>query len=866
MTLADPTDLLADYRPLPGCHDEMVDRQGALREHWASVGHALGELGLPELRRRQQEAVRLLDADGVTYNVVGRTGAGKAPTHGEHRWSLDPVPVLVASDEWADIERGLIQRAELLDVILADLYGPRDLVRRGLLPPALVYGHPGFLRPADQIRLPGPHQLFTYAADLARDSDGSWCVVADRTQAPSGAGYALENRVVISRLFPSLYRDAQVHRLAPFFRALRTGLQAVAPPRVDDPRIVVLSPGPWSETAFEHAYLASYLGYPLVEGDDLVARDGRVWMRSLGKLEPVDVVLRRVDAWFCDPLELRPDSQLGVPGLVEAARRGTVSIVNPLGTGVLENAGLVPFLPKLAEHVLGQPLRLQSAASWWCGDTASRRHVLANLDRLVIKRVARAEGQSSIFGGDLTRAERAEMKERINARPNEWVGQDAIALAATPTLTHEGLEPRRCVLRTFAVVRGESYTAMPGGLMRVAPSAEQLVISNQSGALAKDTWVLASEPEGLTGFWLQSAPAEMVGPTATISSRAAENLFWLGRYAERSEELVRLLRVVYDRRNEFPGRTNPAGAACLDTLYAALTHVTTTYPGFVGDGAAGKLAAPGGELLDLVIDHRRAGTLAHATRRLLDAAYAVRDQLSGDTWLVVGTLDRTILALEAPTPDRHAEVRGALGHVMQSLLALSGLADESMVRDAGWQFMEVGRRIERALQLVALLQATVTVERDTATDSLLLESVLTSAESIITYRRRYRSRARLATVLDLLLLDADNPRSLVYQLDRLSDAVAALPTSAAERRLPEEARLVLEASTTLRLADTAEVVRAVDGGKRPELEELLGRLASLLRSCADAIDRNHFTHLLPQRPLSTASQDVRHHEPRADLG
>jgi uncharacterized circularly permuted ATP-grasp superfamily protein/uncharacterized alpha-E superfamily protein len=837
----------------------MVTADGRIREHWAHAGQVFGNLGLDELLYRRSEARRLLDDDGVTYNVYGDDAPGDVPAPAVAAWALDPVPVLLASDEWADVELGVVQRAELLNLVLSDLYGPRQLLRRGVLPPELVLGHSGFLRPCDQIRVPGPQQLFTIAVDLARDSSGRCTVLADYTQAPSGAGYALENRVVVSRVFPSLYRDSQVHRLAPFFRTLRASLQGVAPLDADDPRIVLLSPGPWSETAFEHAYLASHLGYPLVEGADLTVRDGRVWMRSLRRLERVDVILRRTDAWFCDPLELRADSRLGVPGLVEAARRGGVSIVNTLGSGVLENPGLLPYLPRLAEHLLGEQLLLPSVPTWWCGDEQSRRHVLSHLDTLVIKPIARGAGPTAVFPWELTSSRRDELRRQIEGQPGAWVGQETVELASTPTLTPTGLEARPTVLRTFAVARQDSYAAMPGGLTRVAGSGGSAGddvttrnprISNQAGAISKDTWVLASEPEKLSGFWLVPGPPVIaVDPEASMSSRAAENLFWMGRYAERAESMARLVRAAHDRRNDFQRGGNPAGTECLQVLLTALTQVSFTYPGFVGEGATARLAAPGAELFALVVDERRPGTLAHAVRRLVGAAQAVRDQLSSDTWMAVGTLERELGALRTSDPDHLMVIQHSLGRVVQGLLALSGLFAEGMERDPGWRFMDAGRRLERGQQLAAFLRATVTVERSTATDSLLLESVLIAAESIITYRRRYRSHAQLETLLDLLLTDPDNPRSLANQLDQLAVDVRLLPRLAHVPRLSEPERLVLEASTALRLADTAVLARSRPDGTHPQLDALLARTLELLDSTANAIDRDHFVHLLTQHSL-----------------
>jgi uncharacterized circularly permuted ATP-grasp superfamily protein/uncharacterized alpha-E superfamily protein len=841
-----PPRLLSAYRPLSGSYDEMVGEDGRIRDHWSGLGRTLDEFGFEELNDRRRHLQRLLDDDGVTYNVAA------GPAGRPQRWDLDPVPVLLSSDEWAGIERGAIQRAELLNLVLTDLYGPRDLVRRRLLPPELVYGHPGFLRPCDGVRLPGPQQLVTCAIDVARDAEGRCWALADRTQAPSGAGYALENRVVVSRVFPSLYRDAQVHRLAPFFRALRASLVAVAPPAAADPRVVVLTPGSRSETAFEHAFLASYLGYPLVEGNDLTMRDGRLWMRSLGQLEPVDVVLRRVDTWFCDPLELRPGSHLGVPGLLEACRRGTVSVVNTLGSGVLENPALLAFFPSLAEALLGQELRLPSVPTWWCGDRASRHHVLAHLDQLVIKPTARAAGQGVAVGWELSSAQRDDLRRRIEARPHAWVGQTPLALASAPTLSAHGLDARRTVLRAFLVARGESYMAMPGGLTRVAPTNDGILISNQAGALSKDTWVLASEPESPHSYWLRSGPVvTAVDPAASMSSRAAENLFWLGRYAERAEGLVRLVRVINDRRTEFEHGANPAGTVCLRVLLASLTHLTTTYGGFVGAGAEARLESPGAELRSLLLDEQRPGTLAHAGRHLLDCANAVRDQLSADTWMMIGALSHELLDLDTQPTDGQNLIQAKLSRVLQSLLALSGLVGESMVRDPGWRFLDAGRRIERGIQLARFLPAAVGERRGLATDSLLLESALTSTESIITYRRRYRSQAQLETVLDLLLLDPDNPRSLAYQVEALAVDVAALPVHVTSGRISAAEKANLATSTALRLVDTAALAEPDDAGTYGGLRSFLAQLADGLAATADAIHDAHFMTQLPQRAMLT---------------
>ena len=841
MSVAPGPTLPAPYPTATGAVDEMVAPDGSVRDHWATVAAALADQA--DLDHRAAEAARLLAEDGVTYHVT----AGDRP--GPRSWVTDPVPLMVGADEWAGLERGVVQRSLLLDRVLQDLYGERRLLADGLLPPEVVYGHPGFLRTCDQIRIPGPHQLFLAAADLARDADGRHVVLSDRTQAPSGVGYALENRVVVSRILPGLHRSAQVQRLAPFFRSLRSALHQVAPPTDDTPRIVVLTPGQWSETAFEHGYLAAQLGVPLVQGADLRVRDGRVWMRSIGRLEPVHVIVRRVDATFCDPVELRPDSNLGVPGLLEACRTGTVSVVNTLGSGVLENPGLLPFLPALAEALLDEPLALPSADTWWCGDATARSHVLSHLDELVIKPIARENGPTPSMGWYLSAAERGDLARRIDAEPHGWVGQRPVAISTSPTVTDTGLAPRRTILRTFAVARGDQYTVMPGGLSRVAPDAAGELITNQAGALSKDTCVLAAEPERLTGFWLQPVSDEEgaePAPRPPTSPRAAEHLFWMSRYAERAEMLARLLRVITDRRNEFAAGATPAGVTSVRILLQALTQVSGTWPGFVGDDAAERLAHPDAELRSVLVDEGRPGSLAFDVRHMLDATAEVRDLLSSDTWLVVGHLDRDLDDLRLRSSNGPDPT--ALGRVLQALLALSGLAAENTVRDAGWRFLEAGRRIERSLLLTALLRATVTEATGTATDSLVLESTLIAAESIITYRRRYRSRAHVDTVLDLLVLDLDNPRSLAHQTAALHEATVGLPRRQGAGDSPVEA-LTETVADLVRGVDTGALSAIDDHGRRPTLIAFLERLDDLLVRAADALDGEHFSHQMPQHTV-----------------
>jgi len=824
--------------------DEMTAPDGSVRTPWVELARDLATIAPERLQARRREAARLLRDDGVTYNVHGDDEAL------DGAWPLDPLPVVLADDDWSAIERGIAQRAAVLDAVLDDLYGARRLLADGSIPPELVLGHRGFLRACDGIRLPGPHQLVSYAADLVRDSTGTMWVLGDRAEAPSGAAYALENRVVVARVLAGLYRDARVQRLAPFFRSLRASLAAVAPEGVEDPRVVVLSPGRHSETWFEHAYLATHLGWSLVEGADLTVREDGVHLRALGGLEPVHVILRRVDGWYCDPLELRGDSRLGVAGLVEAARRGTVSIVNPIGSSVLENAGLQTVMASLTRTVLDEDPILPSVPTWWCGDASSRSHVLANLDSLVLRPTARRAGNPSLFGWLLRADERAELAARIEAQPHRWVGQEPIEPSTTPTLTDNGVRSRRMLLRSFAVARQGTWTVLPGGLTRVASEDGSLLIAGRTGAISKDTWVVAAGEERPTAFWLHRGPeVPAIEPAVGMPSRAAENLFWLGRYAERAEQTLRLLRCVLDRRTEFAGRGEADGRECVAVLVRALVRSTDARPS--ADAVVRDLEHdPEPILRRILLDPTSRGSLAADLRSLQTSAQAVRDQLSGDTWLVLSNLERELddLRRAGAIAETDGSTPMALAAILKSLLAVAGLATESMVRDPGWRFMDAGRRIERTIQLSALLGGTLDEARGTAVDSLVLESVLTAAESIITYRRRYRSHAQVETVLDLLLLDGNNPRAAAFQLDRLNEDLDQVPRSSAGRR-SEAQRLSFETSTRLRTADTAALAEVDPAGRRPELTALLTDTVTGMEAAATALDAEHFTHLPTGRLL-----------------
>lgn len=484
-----PAQLLESYRALDGVFDEVLDADGQPRAHYAAVLGELETLGVAELKRRWDTAGRYVHEQGITYNIYGDARGMERP------WLLDPLPFVISAADWRTLETALIQRATLIDHILADCYGPQELLRTGRLPPALIFAQADFLRPCHGVKVAHDRHLHLYAADLARSPDGRWWVTSDRTQIPTGSGYALANRLVTSRILPEPFRDCHVHRLAGFFREMQASLAQLASRRTDNPRVVLLTPGPFNETYFEQAYLARYLGYTLVEGQDLTVRDDRVFLKTLSGLEPVDVILRRVDDEFCDPLELRNDSMLGVPGLVEALRAGNVAVANPPGSSLLQSPAFMAFLPGLCRHLLGEELKLPSVATWWCGQKNAAAYVREHLEKLFVKPAFRPRTGGMKAGEPMKPEELEALQRRLAFQPHLFVGQERVKLATAPVWDGAaGLVARPVGLRVYLVATADGYRVMPGGLTRVAPDEDGRFLSMQKGGGSKDTWVLSEGP------------------------------------------------------------------------------------------------------------------------------------------------------------------------------------------------------------------------------------------------------------------------------------------------------------------------------------------------------------------------------------
>ncbi len=839
------------YAPRLEAYDEMYAGEGKILPHWRVLMQELDQLGREGLERRHLEAQRLLRENGVTFNIYDGLRGMARP------WELDPIPLFISAEEWSIIEAGLVQRAELLNLVLADIYGPQQLLKEGVLPPELVFGHAGFQRSCVGSIKAGDRALTICSSNLARGPDGRMWVIDDRAQSPSGAGYALENRMVMTRIAPALFRDCHVRRLAGFFQPFRDRLASLAPQNREDPRIVVLTPGPYSPSYFEHAYLANYLGYTLVQGDDLSVRDGRVWLKSLEGLHQVDVILRRVDDAYCDPLELREDSRLGVTGLLQSARLGHVAIANPIGSCVLENPGLLAFLPGIAKHFFGEDLKLPSVATWWCGQENERRFVLENLEKLVIKTIHRTRGYRSIFGAQLTQSEQAELRERILHKPYLYTGQEMVSFSTAPSLVDGQVEPRHAILRSFLVAGEGGYIAMPGGLTRIASREGELVVSNRAGGLSKDAWVLSNQPVEYVSLWRQPKQDQVLQfRTEPLPSRAADNLFWAGRYVERAEGTARLLRAIYLLRRELRDANGGMTISYLHNLLRALTHVTGTYPGFVDEDAEKLLKNPRPELRSLLQDASRVGSLTSTLQAFGQVAMTVRDHWPTEIWRIIDAIRQDWADDEETPGPGNYRTQDRLDHLIMQLVAFSGLTAESMARESGWLLLDIGRRLERALGLISLLRATLVPGMDDATKRQLMETVLVICDSLNTYRRRYHSYMHLPTVLELILMDPHHPRSLAYQLNCLQQHVAELPRTQVSHRLGEDERAVLEAFTALRLADAVELSSIGESdGYCKGLEELLSAQTESLWQLSEVITGTYFSHSQPPQQLSPQHQD-----------
>jgi uncharacterized circularly permuted ATP-grasp superfamily protein/uncharacterized alpha-E superfamily protein len=810
----------------PGHTDELVGPDGKPRAHWEQVLRGLEALGGPELERLETVATRMIRDNGVTYNVYGDPNGPLRP------WDIDIVPLAISAAEWRALEAGLIQRAELLNRILADLYSGQTLFRSGALPAPLAYASPQFLRPFHGMSPPGGVWLHLYAADLGRRADGSWEVLADRTEAPSGMGYALENRIIVSQILPELFRDCRVERIAAFFAGFREKLfQLSGEAR---PHAVLLTPGPLNEAYFEHAYLARYLGFTLVEGDDLMVRDRRVYLKTLAGPRKIDIILRRQDSDFCDPLELRTDSALGVPGLADAARAGGCIVVNALGSGVAETRALMPYLPRLARDLLGEDLKLPSIETYWCGDAGQRIQVQARQARLHVAPVGRQSTLLSKAGPPPANGADPAWAERLARQGVRYWAEAPPRLSTMPVEEHGRVEARPMTLRCFVAMTPEGYRAMPGGLARVTAPGRT---GEADHAVAKDVWVRI---EGNVSTVSLLRPRDMkvdIRRTADdLPSRAADNLFWLGRYAERAEDLTRTLRALLTRLGETSGMAGHAGAAeAARRLLVPMGQISSVAAELA---AAGNVAPLIAELCSLLYDPGNTNGLKVQLSAVTRAAWRVRDRLSADAWRALNALS---LPQVGGDPEMQAAIaKGALDDLIRTMAAFAGLATENMTRGPNFLFLDIGRRLERATNTVFLLRAMLSENQESANPADTLSLLLEIADSTMTYRSRYLGQIETAPVIDLVLLDETNPRSGAFQIAMLKSLIGQLPRATSAQAGRRDKEIVESLHARLRTIEARTLDDLDKASGRPALGKLLTFIEDSLPQISDELTEAFF--------------------------
>lgn len=822
--------MLDAYGPID--YDEMYTSGGEIRPHWKTLIQAIESMGPDQLAAKQKEIDWRLEDNGVTYNVYDDPSGTNRP------WKLDPIPMVIAQDDWNQITLGVQQRAKLLNLIFKDIYGEQKLLKEQIIPPEVIYAHSGFMREAHHLYEAVDFPLMMYALDLARGPDEKMWVIHDRTQSPSGLGYTIENRLTMNSSMGGLYSDISIRRLYTFIENFKSMLSCLSMEK-NEPLNVLLTPGPHNETYFEHAYLSSFLGLTLVQGQDLLARGGAVWLKSLKGLRRVDTILRRVDERYCDPLELKADSKLGVSGLMHAVRKGGVNIVNPLGSGILENLGLHPFMPQLARYFLDEELILPQIATWWCGQDKERAFVLDNMKHLIVKKIDQSEGDPIFIGKNLSFEEIDSLRQEIMAHPYRYVAQEKIHFATAPTFVEGKLQPRKVVLRSFAIAKGGEYQVMPGGLVRVGTDNDALVVSGQSGGSSKDLWIL--------GEGTETVPLNVFRPRSTfenslenIPSLRAENLFWLGRYLMRSISNARMIRITLKSLANATRYDRQGNSQVQDILCKTLTHMSMTYPGFLGESA---IADPRAEIWSVIADEERIGSLSQVMNMLSNANTSTKNLLTLESWRIFDRLIRDWKQFcSQPEPTNQIMIFG-LDNLLVQLMAYQALIQDSLFEEQGLTLYAIGAGIERSQLLISKARAMLTQVYEPFTEYEVLETLLSSGESLNAYRAHYRTSIELPSVTEFLVLERKFPKSLISEIDRLLKELPRLPKYKHHIYLSQYEEPLFEAFSLLRLSRVENLCfRPANIFVREILDTLLSEVADRLIMASDELSKSYFAH------------------------
>ena len=837
MSVPTSSSTLPGYTVQTQGYDEAVGPTGETRPAWRSLARVVAMMSPSDVDDRQRQADRLVESEGASHLFHDVEGDSSRP------WRLDPLPLVLGGAEWSTIEQGIAQRVRVLDRMLADIYGDQLLLRKRLLPTSAVFGSPGYLLAAQRTHPPQNRWLTTYAADLVRLSTGEWRVLRDLTDAPSGAGYALVNRNVSAQLLPDVVREMAPMSLAPFFTDMRSALDAIAPDDRSSPRTVVLTPGLGHSSYFEHSYLAAHLGYHLAEPGDLVVRKGRVWLRALSGLEPVDVLLRRIEGGSADPLESNRGA-FGVPGLARAARTNGVGLANALGSAVVGSMALLPSIAGVAA-AFGESLQLPALSTLWCGNPADRSEVLANPRQYVLHDASGAglpgpTRSATVFGSQLDRVAMGQWRDLIATEPHRVVAQEKVTFATAPVLTSNGVRPAAIVLRVLAVVGRHGTSVMPGGLARVMDPNTPVV--NQTSGFTKDVWVLDDRPDRPLPIVTRSTRSmPQVDLRESLPTRAAEAMYWVGRNAERAEATARATAAALSMLQGDPALLTAQDGAWRIPVVAALNALSETSRSTAGDVAAGEVGATPDDEFRSAIAAALTGAdgLPGSLRSLARAASSARQFVSATTWRVLGELgnERTQLSVDVASAS-DSGVRRSLDTVIVNLSSLSGLFTESTVRGPAWRFLEIGRRVERAYGLLRMFESAVSPTSPAMRGSLF-DYVLAANESLVAYRRRYRSDAVLDALIDLLILDDQNPRALAFQFDQIRSQIVLLPAREGSLGLADQ---VERASAALMSVSwlSADADQPGPNGRREIIDRFVLDTRAPLANFADQLNHVYF--------------------------
>jgi uncharacterized circularly permuted ATP-grasp superfamily protein/uncharacterized alpha-E superfamily protein len=840
--------LLNTYKESINSYDEVLDQNGEVKPYWKGLFDTLETIGVEELKLRNEEIIKKFKENGVTYNVYDSNNDSN------RAWKLDVIPFLIHESEWKTIEKGLQQRAHLLDLILKDLYGPQTLIKNAIIPAELVFDNSGFLLPCFNLQQNHNKQLLNYAVDLARGPDGKMWLLDNRSQSPSGAGYALENRIVMSKILPELNQKTHRKRLSPYFNQWQQTVDQICNSASDNPNVVFLTPGPGNETYFEHVYLSSYLGYTLVQGNDLVVRDGYVWLKSIDQLERVDVIIKRLDDIWCDPLELRRDSLLGIPGLLQVIRLGNVAVINPPGTSILENYGLMSFMQNACKFLLNEPLLISSVATWWCGQTKELNFVLENLPRLIIKKTNRKQGFRSIYGRLLNEEELTNLKNLILKNPKDFVAQEEVSLSTTPSFIDGIIEPRFAALRAFLIADGEGYKVMQGGLTRSSGVKGKFEISNQFGGISKDTWIITDTPSEYKENSIERKITNNQSKNS-LTSRNAENLFWVGRLCERTMALRSFLKIILNRLNENVTKSSNKQPDFLIVLLKSLTHLTQTYPGFVGSedeeiDNEELFENPIPELLLLINSPKKVGSVVYNLQSLLNTINQVSEKWNHDTRRIINLVEESHFALRNTNTNNINQVNHGLDKLHIRLFSFYGNIYETLPRDNGFYLLETGKNIERILSLLSVFRSTLNFKKDQEVENLLIEAILENHHLLSHYRKIYKSHLSLKAVINMVFLEKNLPFTLSYLLDTLSEFLSKLPKTNDPNRLNIAEKSALEACTIAKLIDADELIKVDEETQfRPELDKTLSSIFELICTVSNNLASLYFNHSVMQHSV-----------------